>query len=90
MSLTMELDPVFLSHVQFAFIASIYTIFASFTIGLVTWLATIEGVGLATLIAHPSLSLGRVCGGRRSTPAIEADATRHFDQEDHLRCALEE
>ena len=44
----MELDPVFLSRVQFAFVISFHIIFPSFTIGLAAWLATIEGVGLAT------------------------------------------
>jgi cytochrome bd ubiquinol oxidase subunit I len=44
----MELDPVFLSRVQFAFVISFHIIFPSFTIGLAAWLATIEGVRLAT------------------------------------------
>jgi cytochrome d ubiquinol oxidase subunit I len=44
----MELDPVFLSRVQFAFVVSFHIIFPSFTIGLAAWLATIEGVRLAT------------------------------------------
>lgn len=44
----MELDPVFLSRVQFAFVVSFHIIFPAFTIGLAAWLATIEGVGLAT------------------------------------------
>jgi cytochrome bd ubiquinol oxidase subunit I len=44
----MELDPVFLSRVQFAFVVSFHIIFPSFTIGLAAWLATIEGMRLAT------------------------------------------
>jgi cytochrome bd ubiquinol oxidase subunit I len=44
----MELDPVFLSRLQFAFVISFHIIFPSFTIGLAAWLATIEGVRLAT------------------------------------------
>ena len=44
----MELDPVLLSRIQFAFVVSFHIIFPSFTIGLAAWLATIEGVGLAT------------------------------------------
>ena len=44
----MELDPVFLSRVQFAFLISFHIIFPSFTIGLAAWLTTIEGVRLAT------------------------------------------
>ncbi|MFO1028513.1 MAG: cytochrome ubiquinol oxidase subunit I [Acetobacteraceae bacterium] len=44
----MEFDPVFLSRVQFAFVVSFHIIFPSFTIGLAAWLATIEGVRLAT------------------------------------------
>jgi cytochrome bd ubiquinol oxidase subunit I len=44
----MELDPVFLSRLQFAFTISFHIIFPSFTIGLAAWLATLEGVHLAT------------------------------------------
>ncbi len=44
----MELDPVFLSRVQFAFVVSFHIIFPAFTIGLAAWLATIEGMHLAT------------------------------------------
>jgi cytochrome bd-type quinol oxidase subunit 1 len=42
------LDPIFLSRVQFGFVISFHIIFPSFTIGLAAWLATIEGVRLAT------------------------------------------
>ncbi|MBV8525923.1 MAG: cytochrome ubiquinol oxidase subunit I, partial [Acetobacteraceae bacterium] len=44
----MELDPVFLSRLQFGFVISFHIIFPAFTIGLAAWLATIEGVHLAT------------------------------------------
>lgn len=44
----MELDPVFLSRIQFAFVISFHIIFPAFTIGLAAWLATIEGAHLAT------------------------------------------
>jgi cytochrome bd ubiquinol oxidase subunit I len=44
----MELDPVLLSRVQFAFVVSFHIIFPSFTIGLAAWLTTIEAVRLAT------------------------------------------
>ena len=44
----MELDPVFLSRLQFAFVISFHIIFPAFTIGLAAWLATIEGARLAT------------------------------------------
>src|SRR5216683_1091320 len=44
----MDLDPVLLSRVQFAFVISFHIIFPSFTIGLAAWLATIEGMRLAT------------------------------------------
>jgi len=37
----MELDPVLLSHVQFAFLVTFHIIFLAFTIGLAAWLATI-------------------------------------------------
>jgi cytochrome d ubiquinol oxidase subunit I len=44
----MELDPVLLSRIQFAFVVSFHIIFPSFTIGLAAWLATIEGMSMAT------------------------------------------
>ncbi len=44
----MDLDPVFLSRVQFAFVVSFHIIFPAFTIGLAAWLATIEGAHLFT------------------------------------------
>lgn len=44
----MEFDPVLLSRIQFAFVISFHIIFPAFTIGLAAWLATIEGVRLAT------------------------------------------
>ncbi len=44
----MELDPVFLSRLQFAFVISFHIIFPAFTIGLAAWLATIEGARLVT------------------------------------------
>ena len=39
----MELDPVFLSRLQFAFVISFHIIFPTFTIGLAAWLATLRG-----------------------------------------------
>ena len=44
----MQLDPVFLSRIQFAFVISFHIIFPAFTIGLAAWLATLEGTRLAT------------------------------------------
>jgi cytochrome d ubiquinol oxidase subunit I len=44
----MLLDPIFLSRLQFAFVVSFHIIFPAFTIGLAAWLATIEGLHLAT------------------------------------------
>jgi cytochrome d ubiquinol oxidase subunit I len=44
----MELDPLLLSRIQFAFVISFHIIFPSFTIGLAAWLATIEGMRLGT------------------------------------------
>lgn len=44
----MDLDPVFLSRVQFAFVVSFHIVFPAFTIGLAAWLATLEGAHLAT------------------------------------------
>jgi cytochrome d ubiquinol oxidase subunit I len=44
----MELDPVFLSRIQFGFVISFHIIFPAFTMGLAAWLATIEGARLVT------------------------------------------
>ena len=44
----MDLDPVILSRLQFAFVVSFHIIFPAFTIGLAAWLATLEGMHLAT------------------------------------------
>ena len=44
----MDLDAVLLSRIQFAFLIAFHIIFPAFTIGLAAWLATIEGVRLAT------------------------------------------
>jgi cytochrome d ubiquinol oxidase subunit I len=44
----MEFDPVLLSRIQFAFVIAFHIIFPAFTIGLAAWLATIEGMRLAT------------------------------------------
>ena len=44
----MDLDPVLLSRIQFAFVISFHIIFPAFTIGLAAWLATIEEMRLAT------------------------------------------
>jgi Cytochrome bd terminal oxidase subunit I len=78
-------DPVFLSRLQFAFVISFHIIFPAFTIGLAAWLATIEGVGLATgnpvypagvrFLAQDLRALGRLWADmklswRPRTPAI--------------------
>ncbi|MBJ3775497.1 cytochrome ubiquinol oxidase subunit I [Acuticoccus mangrovi] len=44
----MDIDPVILARVQFAFTVSFHIIFPSFTIGLAAWIATLEGMWLAT------------------------------------------
>jgi cytochrome bd ubiquinol oxidase subunit I len=44
----MDLDPLLLSRTQFALLVSFHIIFPAFTIGLAAWLATIEGMRLAT------------------------------------------
>ena len=40
----MELDPVFLSRIQFAFVVSFHAIFPVFTIGLAAWIALLEAL----------------------------------------------
>ncbi len=44
----MEIDPVVLSRIQFAFVVSFHILFPAFTIGLAAWLATMEGARLIT------------------------------------------
>jgi cytochrome bd ubiquinol oxidase subunit I len=44
----MELDSVLLARLQFAFTMAYHIIFPSFTIGLAAWIATLEGMWLAT------------------------------------------
>lgn len=44
----LELDPVLLSRLQFAFTISFHIIFPAFTIGLASWLAVVEGLYLKT------------------------------------------
>jgi cytochrome d ubiquinol oxidase subunit I len=44
----MDLDPLLLCRIQFAFTISFHIIFPAFTIGLAAWLATIDGMQLAT------------------------------------------
>ena len=42
----MDLDPVLLSRIQFAFLVSFHIIFPAFTIGLAAWLAVLEAAHL--------------------------------------------
>ncbi len=44
----MDLDPLLLSRIQFAFTISFHIIFPSFTIGLAAWIAVLEGLWLWT------------------------------------------
>lgn len=46
--LGIELDPVLLARIQFAFTISFHIIFPAFTIGLASWLAVVEGLYLKT------------------------------------------
>ncbi|RUO76818.1 cytochrome ubiquinol oxidase subunit I [Pseudidiomarina taiwanensis] len=44
----MELDPLLLSRIQFAFVVSFHAIFPVFTIGLASFIATLEGLNYRT------------------------------------------
>src|SRR4051812_1036449 len=44
----MELDPLVLSRIQFAFIVSFHILFSAFTIGLAHWIVVLEGIYLTT------------------------------------------
>jgi len=44
----MELDPLLLSRMQFAFVVSFHAIFPVFTIGLASYIAVLEGLNLKT------------------------------------------
>jgi cytochrome d ubiquinol oxidase subunit I len=46
--LALELDPVLLARIQFAFTISFHIVFPAFTIGLASWLAVVEGLYLKT------------------------------------------
>lgn len=43
-----DLDPVLLARIQFAFTVSFHIVFPAFTIGLASWLAVVEGLWLKT------------------------------------------
>jgi hypothetical protein len=57
---------------QFAFTVSFHIIFPAFTIGLAAWLATLEGLSLAT--GKPSIG-GCSTSGSRSSPSPSAWAS---------------
>tara|TARA_R110001592_G_scaffold32162_2_gene112750 strand:- start:1822 stop:3210 length:1389 start_codon:yes stop_codon:yes gene_type:complete len=44
----LDLDPVLLARIQFAFTISFHIVFPAFTIGLASWLAVVEGLWLKT------------------------------------------
>src|SRR5690554_7077411 len=44
----MELDPLILSRIQFAFVVSFHIIFPAFTIGLASFIAVLDGLGFNT------------------------------------------
>lgn len=48
----LDLDPIFLARVQFAFTVSFHIIFPAFTIGLASFLAVVEGLWLKTGNLH--------------------------------------
>ena len=48
----MELDPLFLSRLQFAFVVSFHAIFPVFTIGLASYIAVLETLALRTKDPH--------------------------------------
>ena len=48
----MDLDPLILSRIQFAFVISFHILFPAFTIGLASWLAWLEGAWLLTKRPH--------------------------------------
>ncbi len=44
----MDLDPLLLSRIQFAYVISFHILFPSFTVGLACWIAVLEGLWLGT------------------------------------------
>ncbi len=48
----MELDPLLLSRIQFAFVVSFHAIFPVFTIGLASYIAVLEAIALRTGDVH--------------------------------------
>ena len=61
----MDLEPLLLSCIQFAFVVSFHIIFPAFTIGPAAWFATIEGMRLATSNSVYHEPDGRVRGAER-------------------------
>jgi cytochrome d ubiquinol oxidase subunit I len=49
----MELDPLLLSRIQFAFVVSFHAIFPVFTIGLAAWIALLEALNYPVLFISP-------------------------------------
>src|SRR5687768_6821341 len=45
---TMDIDPLMLSRIQFAFTISFHILFPAFTIGLANWIMVLEGLWLRT------------------------------------------
>ncbi|MGH6901703.1 MAG: cytochrome ubiquinol oxidase subunit I, partial [Geminicoccaceae bacterium] len=52
----MDLDPVLLARLQFAFSISFHILFPAFTIGLAAWIVVLEAAWLAGSERHGELS----------------------------------
>ena len=61
----MDLDPVLLARLQFAFSISFHILFPAFTIGLAAWIVVLEAVWL-----------GRQRAPRRAVPVLDQDLRR--------------
>ena len=68
----MDLDPLLLARLQFAFVVSFHILFPAFTIGLAAWLVVLEAAWLA-----PAASAMASCtdSGPRSLPSRSAWAS---------------
>src|SRR5262249_1259659 len=65
----MDIDPVFLSRLQFAFVITFHIIFPAFTIGLAAWLATLE-VGRQPWVVYGLLRTKDAVTPSLTTPSV--------------------
>ena len=71
----MDLDPVLLSRIQFAFVVSFHIIFPAVTIALAAWLATLGGDAAGDRVIGVCSTSGSKCSRSRSAWALLSTST---------------